>query len=199
MSNPEVQKLQLSPKDCRAMLKVLLYTSLNGGNPFSPDRVLDNLGGVKPELIVRVAEQGEEFDKSVEFKLFLDIFGRNPLVEEVKLLNHQCYDRWGKKVYTIDRIEPYEIHSKHLGISRVLQSFEVVLLTELVRHCLDKQILPLSLDHDGLLGLMQGGLAVSDVGHLLTEQMKPWSTYLLGRNLEVVPKRAAYQGEDLVL
>ncbi len=80
----------------------------------------------------------------------LEGFGRNPLVEEGKLLNHQCYNREGNKVYMIDRIEPYKISSQHLWISINGP------LTELARHCLEEKILPLSLDHDGLLGLRQG-------------------------------------------
>ena len=61
------------------------------------------------------------------------VFGEDPLVKEVKMLNPLCYNETYEGVFTIDRREMYTIESVHKGISRVLQGFEIIVLTVLTR------------------------------------------------------------------
>jgi hypothetical protein len=64
-SMPKVQSLDfpMTQKACRASLKIMLYTSLNGGNPFSPDRVFDNLSNTMPEHLA-LLDPEVPFEKS---------------------------------------------------------------------------------------------------------------------------------------
>lgn len=147
--------------------------------PFSPDRVKDNLLSIKPELKKVIDEAGPSFEQTDLYKDFLKVFGNDPLVSEVKQLNMICVNQWGDKVFTVDRVEPYKIQSKHLGISRVLQSFEVVLLSLLTRACIIRGHLPLSLDHDGLLCLVKASHDPYEVCESLTQDLSEWSGFLL--------------------
>ena len=104
-------------------------------------------------------------------------------------------DRWGTQVFTIDRSEPYKINSKHLGISRVLQSFEIVLLTVLIKECLKLNILPISLDHDGALCVVNKEVQPEEIAALLTNAIEDWCMFLLDRQIEVVPKTSFYKGK----
>jgi hypothetical protein len=67
---PKVKKtsLPLDKKSCRATLKIMLYTSLNGGNPFSPARVLDNLSNADPFLKEKVSISDVPFERWTRFK-----------------------------------------------------------------------------------------------------------------------------------
>lgn len=179
--------LKISQKECRAILKIMLYTSLNGGNPLSPARVFDNLGNFKFDLVTQV-HQGLDFRQSADYANFCKVFAENPLIDEVKSLNEKCVSEWGDRVYTVDRKSPYKIESKHKGISRVLQSFEVVMLSVLVRACLSLGLLPLSLDHDGVLCLDINKTQITNLEEALTNEMLDWSTYLLKRPIQVVAK-----------
>jgi hypothetical protein len=186
--------LKISQKECRAMLKIMLYTSLNGGNPLSPARVFDNLGNFKFDLVIQV-HQGLDFRQSADYANFCKVFAENPLIEEVKSLNEKCVGEWGDRVYTVDNTSPYKIESKHKGISRVLQSFEVVMLSVLVRGCLSSGLLPLSLDHNGVLCLDINKTQVTNLEKDLTDQMCDWSTYLLKRPIQVVAKNIWRDGQ----
>lgn len=173
----------------------MLYTSLNGGNPFSTARVLDNLSIADPFLSEKVALSDIPFQQWSLYKDFIKVFGKDELVKEVKEFNLKCIDRWGTKVFTIDRYEPYKISSKHLGISRVLQSFEVVLLTVLIKECLKLTLLPISLDHDGALCMVNKEAKPLLLAERLSEAIESWCIYLLNRKVEVVPKISIYKGE----
>jgi len=113
---PKMQgsSIPFNQNQCRSCLKVMLYTSLNGGNPYSPARVLDNLSNEMPLLKEKVATQGVSFESTQFYKDFITIFQGDPLIEEVRELNKVCVDQWGTSVHTIDRTEPYRIGSKHL-------------------------------------------------------------------------------------
>ncbi len=102
----------------------------------------------------------------------------------------------GERVYTLDGKEAYRIYSKHLGISRILQSFEVVLWTVFTRSCLEYGLLLLSLDNDGLLCLCMGNNDVFETSEYLTHSVQEWSQFLLeGKSLSIVSKMMAYAGE----
>jgi hypothetical protein len=120
-------------------------------------------------------------------------------------------------------MEPYKIESPHRGISRVLQGFEVVLLSVLACECLKIGLLPISLDHDGLLVIpafrktYAGGTNIYDelsqfqnlpledrafqISHYICEKLnqssfKDWSTYLLANPVPLEPKRFIADGRN---
>lgn len=118
----------LVPQELRAMLKVSLYTSLNGGNPFGPGRLLKNIHDNALKLLSRFdcLEDISAFERSELYKELYIVFSKDELIAEVKDLNKSCYSKERKVSYTIDREAPYQIDKSHKGISRVLQGFEVV-------------------------------------------------------------------------
>ena len=193
---PSVERsnLGIDKSALRESLKIMLYTSLNGGNPLNPERVRDNLKAVDATLGLSILEL-DDFEYTTLFKEFVGIFGSDPLVSEVKNLNEICVNNDKNSVFAIDRVEEYKIDSVHQGISRVLQSFEVILLSILVKSCLDKRYLPLSLDHDGVLCLVEESQDVEEAAKKLSEGISEWSEYLLkGNHIQVVPKISSFNG-----
>ena len=162
---------------------------MNGGNPFSPARILNNLGNHKNEWALKIHLESLYISKQKEFYTFRSLFQNYALINEVQELNTKCFDRWSAKVYIIDKVNGYPLDRKHKGISRVLQGFEVVLLTVLVRACLMHGIFPLSLDHDGLLGASKEELIVQEIEETLSENILQWSEYLLNAKISVVVKK----------
>lgn len=68
------------------ILKVFLYTSLNGGNPASEERLIDNLTGNAMELLPK-----NSLTTSKIFSITKRVANLSRLVTEVKDLNKQCY------------------------------------------------------------------------------------------------------------
>jgi len=121
------------------------------------------------------------------------------LIQEVEKLNEQCAIQEGfkdYKVYTIDRCEPYRFNSKHMGISRVLQGFEVVLLSVLAHEILKNKCLPISLDHDGILFMANPSVDPQEISEILSKGLfAEWSNYLLGEALPIEAKRYISNGQ----
>ena len=62
--------------------------------------------------------------------------------------------------------------------------------------CFFKGVIPLSLDHDGLLGYDMYERNPTDLTRVLTSFNKEWINYLLeGQSLVIVPKKAAIKGQ----
>lgn len=173
----------INPKQLRAMLKVSLYTSLNGGNPFGPARLLKNVNDNALHLLSHFEdfEDLEKFKESSLYKVLYRVFEKDELIKEVKDLNKSCFSQRRLVSHTIDRVKPYKIDKPHKGISRVLQSFEVVLLSVLVRSCLKELLLPVSLDHDGLLIAYRGNVDIKSLSLHLTRDIEPWVHFLLSK------------------
>ena len=123
-----------------------------------------------------------------------------PLISEVKNLNFKCSFKDVDdvhKVYTIDRTSPYLLDSPHKGISRVLQGFEVVLLSILLHDILTLKLLPISLDHDGILLMAPKGTDPKTICSFLSGESSKfhhWSEYLLEEPLPIEPKRVVFDG-----
>ena len=127
---------------------------MNGGNPASTERVVRNL-----ELSAEKYLMDEQF-KSMEDLICHPLFHATKnclenfnLANEVKSLNKtisapyltsHCNVATNLRFvglanfysYTVDKVKPYLFDKPHKGISRVLQGFEIVLLTILVRDIL---------------------------------------------------------------
>lgn len=165
-------------KGVRALLKVCLYTCLNGGNPLSAQRLFKNLTDQEPSLT-----QGfGSMDSFTTSNLFLNtrrVLSSFNLLEEVKELNKKCVAPDGLRTYTLDRQEPYVFDSQHKGISRALQGYEVVLLTVLVQKIICHGGLPINLAHDGAMALFPGVIDDQALVESLTRDMDEWSDYLL--------------------
>ena len=78
-----------------------------------------------------------------------------------------------------------------MAISRLLQGFEIVLLSVLVRFILE--IGAVSLDHDGVLVAFIGKRDSKQIALNLTKKMEPWSKYLLGQPIPIDAKSPIYQ------
>lgn len=112
---------------------------LNGGNPVSTERLVENL-----PLNARNSLENAKFKSLNDLKedsIFLAAtraLENFALVDEGKEINTTCSENDSGRIFThtIDRIKPYEVESPRLGISRVLQGFEIVLLSVLVRSLL---------------------------------------------------------------
>ena len=143
-----------------------------------------------------ISKSVQDFEISDLYTQIKRIFLKDELIEEVKNLNKKCCNEERNRVYTIDRVSPYLLDSQHKGISRVLQGYEVVLLTVLARHCLDFGALPLSLDHDGILVMMPGKVDVIKIANDLSDKMNDWSLYLLDSlSVPIEPKILIKEGE----
>jgi hypothetical protein len=199
----EQQNLDLTDKTIKKLLKVGLYTSLNGGNPTSKGRMIDNLFLNAEKEVLNSKDIDlqsiETFYTSKIYRATEDCFNSFKLINEIKSLNHPCAKfHEGSKMnrsYTIDRMIPYEYDSKHLGISRVLQGFEVVLLTVLVKNLLKSGALPASLDHDGALVVIPAEVdPFKFCEKLSNSSFKKWSKYFLRYPLPIEPKRLVKEG-----
>ena len=193
----------IEDKLIKKILKVGVYTSLNGGNPASHDRIFDNLSENAGAYLPKDA-----IEKAPVYLATKEILESFQILKEVKDLNKECFTKAMDKTftYTIDRKVPYQTESSYKGISRVLQSFEVVLLSILTREVIRYQGLPLSLDHDGLMALFILEEEVSIDSPILTESikqmeialtnsMKDWAQYLLKSNVPIETKRYWVKGE----
>lgn len=202
--------INLADKEIKKVLKVGLYTSMNGGNPTSEDRLVDNITNnldsyLKESKILTV----DDLLSSKLFKVVRDVLANFDLIKEVRDISLKCAfenrDQQGNKIYksyTIDKVTPYEFESAHKGISRVLQGFEVVLLSVLVFKSLEIGTTPISLDHDGCL-IMMSQKQFKDFNEDPFEFAKQvqsglfeeFSTYLLGQSLPLEPKRCVVDGK----
>lgn len=170
--------VEIEKKQLRGMLKVMLYTPLNGGEPLGLNNLFKNFSDNAPQLIKQFSSK-DEFYKSEFYKKSTSVFNTFNLIKEVSLLNKQCVIPNGLGTYSLDRSEMYTYKSPHQGISRALQSFEVVLLTVLTRAILKRGGLPINLAHDGVTALFPGIVDEQHLTTLLTHDISPWVTYLL--------------------
>ena len=126
-----MKDIQITNDQLKKILKVFLYTSLNGGNPGSHDRLIDNLTDNARNLIPK--KKLTSSDLYLQTKAIAESF---QLLQEVKNFNKSCFMNGCKYsyTYTVDRVNPYRNHASYKGISRVLQGFEVVLLSCLTKY-----------------------------------------------------------------
>lgn len=184
--------IEISPKSLRATLKVCLYTSLNGGNPSSDERVFETLKANAKDKFKFQGKFIENRDAVFRDPLFRKtkiVFDEFQISNELKSFNKSCVYEGppGSKgptflTHTIDRPEVYSCDTPHKGISRVLQGFEIVLLSVLVKNVIETGGLPVSLDHDGLIIAYPGSLNSADktdLESLLFKSSQDWSSYLV--------------------
>lgn len=177
--------IDINKKTLKRMLKVSLYTALNGGNPASHDRLVDNLSSNAIEFL-----PAKDIDLSDIYILTKKVMNDFPLLKEVKGLNKLCYCKgiYNSFTYTTDRTTPYKNQKVHKGIYRVLQGFEVVLLSVLTKEIVELNGLPLSLDHDGLMALFvleeigpldkeESFIIMKQLENVITSRLYGWSHY----------------------
>lgn len=197
----ESNGVDLSPEEIKKMLKVMLYTSLNGGNPSSESRLIDNIGNnAKAYLLREKLDTPLLIENSTLYAATYQAASQFALANELKDLNKICAQRgtYTDSYYTstVDRAEPYSLNSVHLGISRVLQGFEVVLLTLLVKFGLEEGGFPVSLDHDGALFAFDAQVNPTELIKRMNERFLPWSNYLIKRDLPLEVKRLIHSGSS---
>lgn len=193
--------LEVPPKIIKKILKVGLYTSLNGGNPVSDARLNDNITLNAGEFLFSIGVAKDNLQNSSFWSLTKEMLLSFQLIREVKNLNLKCAfkdfdDKY--KVYTLDRTSPYEIDSPHKGISRVLQGFEVVLLSILLYDVISLKLLPISLDHDGILLMAPNSTDPQQVCEKLSgvdSKFHQWSKYILEEPIPIEPKRVVKDGK----
>ena len=126
----------LDDKSIKKLLKVGLYTSLNGGNPLNEKRLIVNIALNATEYLQQNQIKDEE--TIMNSKIFLALkkaFENFSLISEVKNLNRDCATFVRKEndssifhTHTVDRPQPYILNSQHLGMVfrafyKVLKSF----------------------------------------------------------------------------
>lgn len=188
----------LDPKELRKILKVGFYTCLNGGNPTSDKRLLANMS-VSAKGFISKFISVDACLKSSDFKEIKKVLSSFELFNQVKNLNESCHCN-KTSVYTIDRKLPYLIDSSYKGISRVVQGFEVVQLSILVKEILLLKGLPLSLDHDGVLAFFKEPCNPISIAQILTNRLSDWSFFLLKdeKALIIEPKTIFEKGVELI-
>lgn len=208
---PILKGIDLDDKTIKKLLKVGLYTSLNGGTPSSEARLIANLGlNAENYLLTHNLTTTEALTKSELFTQTRELMNSFQLIREVKALSSQCatknFDTNNYEVYTVDRLQPYIVDSAHKGISRVLQGFEVVLLSVLVFQIIQRGFKVISLDHDGVLIMISRKQfkaleeSPSKIADSLSEDLfANFSSYLLDQAVPIETKRLIYQGEALEL
>lgn len=201
----------VNEKQVKKILKVGLYTSMNGGNPVGDKRLIanitSNLIDTLDELNIRTPEA---LMSSSLFKITREVLDDFALIKDVQAISSKCfYKEWDVEEskanyfsYTIDKVGPYEFDKGHKGISRVLQGFEVVLLTVLVYKALKLSFTPVSLDHDGCLLMLTKGqfeLYNNDPFTLSkaveSGKFESFCTYLLKETIPIEPKRLFIGGK----
>lgn len=209
---PYLSGLNLSDKTVKKILKVGLYTSLNGGNPSSNARLIDNISlNAKDYVESHNLNSIEEIMNDTLFHKTKQLLDDFELVKEVKDLSSNAFEMFYDKeeqknvyfAYTVDRVKPYEFESGHKGISRVLQGFEVVLLSTLIHSVLSIGAKIVSLDHDGTLIMISQkqfeSSFKSDPFELCQKLSKStfsdFSEYLLSQSVSIEPKRLIIKGE----
>lgn len=171
-------EIPLDKKQVRAMLKVALYTSLNGGNPFSEARMYKNLTDQNQSITLPFSSSSE-FVKSDLYLDMKSILSQFSLISEVQELNKKCVVPDHLITCTLDRVDPYVFDSQHKGISRALQGFEIILLCVLVQAIVKRNGLPINLAHDGAMILMKGNVDDKQLVLDLQNDIKNWAHYLL--------------------
>lgn len=201
-------------KTIKSIFKVFLYTSLNGGNPSGELRVEHVLNQKAQHLCV-------EPYKEAMHKVTARVADDWPLTSAVRDINKTCYYQSQSNpekvlVYCLDIVEPYVLdrNKSYCAISRLLQSYEVVLLSILTGFCVEQDLMVLTLDHDGLYVLgtrrpqdsptrqatCEDTFNLKEVlleyEEMLTKKMVPWSTYLLRQPMPVTVKRIICNGDQ---
>ena len=195
----------ITSSELRKILKIGLYTALNGGTPYSERRLTETLKGTASKSIGGLKDPAA-ITKLPIYSLLEAFLREYTLLKEVKDLNLRCSvplpsGRY-HMTYAIDRFEPYIYKSPHMGISRVLQSVEVIMLAVLVRSILIHGGVPISLDHDGCLVLIPKFMTKEQVKSLeisLTKEISAWSEYLVHRSIPVVAKMCICDGQIVSL
>jgi hypothetical protein len=108
-----------------------------------------------------------QFMNTKIFKAAYNALDQFQLIAEVRSLNKECASLFSEpdeitkefETYTVDRVKPYLTMSTHYGISRVLQGFEVVLLSVMVKSIIE--LGAISLDHDGCMVLFCASFKIS--------------------------------------
>jgi hypothetical protein len=169
--------IEIDPKTLKKILKVFVYTAFNGGNPLSEGRLLDTLNKMWPEAVPGMSNS-KLFGQTELFKDFTSVFGKSTLLQSIKDLNKTCSE--DNLTFGIDRVKPYYLEKDYFGISRVFQSFEVVLMCKLAQQIVLAGGIPISLVHDGILCMFVGE---EEEAEAKIAQMQPeisrWSKYLL--------------------
>jgi hypothetical protein len=124
--NAQIQKLNpffvkegsvVPEKIRKKMLKVALYTSLNGGNPLSEERLRANLSLNAKEIIEkeRALNKDLSFQNLPLYKGSVKAFQSFQILDEIKGLSKGCTTVENDKIftYTVDRIQAYEVDSPH--------------------------------------------------------------------------------------
>lgn len=194
---------RFTPKVIKKMMKVFLYASLNGGTPAGDKNLEKNITDNANWILSLPEEKQAEIMKALQ-----QIGSTWSPITEVKNLSSQSFGYLAGdnivKVHTLERTEPYVLSKddSYKSISRVLQSQELLLLSNLIAVVGLLRGLPLSLDHDGALILFEVKEPVSDVTKvreelelLLSHGMKEFSNYLLKAPFPVEVKRIVYHGK----
>lgn len=180
---------ELSQPQIKKLLKVSLYSALNGGD-ISGDtlstKMACDIKGLKgsDQAILKSNLQLLPRYWSVLGELS-SLSSKTALKSAVGSPGSRAYH-----VFTPVKTKPYYFDKPHLGISRVLQAFEVILLMNLSETVLDLGMHIGCLDHDGLTLCSGNDIEDSNLIDELSSRTANFSHFLLKRNLPLVVKHS---------
>ena len=200
---------RMNAKYLRKMLKVSVYTSLNGGNPASDERLCDNFELNAKTIFSAVGEDKAQLMLTPEFKSMKQVLSEFKLGKALKDLNKTCVVPVNSgfaiskqnpgMVFTVDKSEPYLVTSAHMGISRVLQGFELIMLSNMVQQCVRLGGLPVSLDHDGIYVCLPQNRDPMAFIDQMDRFCEDWGKYLLEMKVPITGKRVIVKGKIVKL
>lgn len=89
--------------------------------------------------------------------------------------------------------------SVHKGISRVLQGFEVVMLSILTHAVTGFGGIPVSLAHDGEIVYFKEEVDPTEMYKKVSEEIASWSMFLLkGKKIAIEPKTCIANGKHIL-
>jgi hypothetical protein len=172
----EERGIQVPRVNLKNMLKVFVYTALNGGSPLTPLRMLDTFQNKWPSAVEGIVDPFK-FAQTNLYNTFYKAFVNNVLLNSLKDINKSCSANL--ITYGIDRIKPYYLEADYYGISRVFQSFEVILMCKLAQQIVKTGGIPVSLVHDGILCMYTNEENPKEKIAAIQGEMSEWSKYLL--------------------
>nr|NP_050894.1 hypothetical protein NeolCp089 [Nephroselmis olivacea]NP_050953.1 hypothetical protein NeolCp148 [Nephroselmis olivacea]AAD54865.1 unknown [Nephroselmis olivacea]AAD54924.1 unknown [Nephroselmis olivacea] len=173
--HPDVYLL-LGTELAKVFCKKAYYKSLNGGR-------IDN---VNEFLDLPAAKHLKPHQALLE-----DAIRDLPMAFELQLF--QSITKMFKQVRAAST--PYPVKSDFRAASRLLVNLEVIMLGVLVETCLFNDVLPISLEHDGISCVYDGDLSIEELEHLFNPVCNKVANELIGVDCPVVVK----EYEDLEL
>ena len=166
---------KLSNEDLKQILKKFVYKKLQGGNITNTKDIYASLNSRLLKLL------------KCKFNYLAKCIQNNTYIKEIEKIAQKVASK--KIIYTPERLEVYSIRVKHQRISRLATGIEMCLLLHLILIIikLPERIIPISLEHDGLLLYGQCN-DIEQYIKTINSEMKEYSNILIQHPIVVALK-----------